>query len=60
MMKDRRHLRGRGQLEGHYVISNVSGTPNIIHPPHAGILFQRRHLLKGLAIASQLPVTLQF
>jgi hypothetical protein len=24
------------------------------------ILFQRRHLLKGLAITSQLPVTLQF
>ena len=48
------------KLEVHYVIPNVSGTPKIIHPPHLATLFQRRHLLKGLAVASQCPVTLQF
>ena len=60
MTKDRRSLRGRRQLEVHHVVPNVSGIPNIIHPPHAGILFQRCHLLKGLPSRTSSPVTPQF
>ena len=69
---ERRHVRDNrrcdidalplkfNKLDVHHVIPDISRASNVINPPHAGILFQWRHLLKWLAITSQFPVPPQF